>query len=456
MTNTSVMNTQTNPLAKEYGFFALLKFTSPSMIMLMFISLYTIVDGIFVGQFVNSDALAAINIVFPVIGIINGVSFMFSTGGRALVSKQLGLGETKKATESFSLIVISAVVLTIILSALAFIFNEQIITLFGGEDIMDYCKGYLLPFLIFLPISSLQILFQEFLVTVNKPKIGLYLTIAAGVTNAILDYVFIVIFDMGISGAAIATGIGFTLPGAFGLYFFLKNKSGIHFVMPKLDFKVLKNSCTNGSSEMITNISGSITTILFNLFMMKLLGDQGTDGVAAMSIIFYANFVMLAMFFGFSVGTGSLIGYHYGARNIPYLRKLIKMIFTFVLSASIIIFILSLTTRNLVSTLFAPDNANVVELTRRGIQLFSFAYLFAGFNVLASALFTSLSDGLSSAVISFSRTMIFTIGAILIMATLFGVDGLFLAVPIAEGLTCILSICIITYKVKKKKLFTLR
>ena len=456
MTNETVMKQPINPLAKEYGFFALLRFTSPSMIMLMFISLYTIVDGIFVGQFVDSDALAAINIVFPVIGIINGVSFMFSTGGRALVSKQLGLGETKKATQSFSLIVVSAVLLTILLSALAFIFSEQIITLFGGAEIMDYCKGYLLPFLIFLPISSLQILFQEFLVTANKPKIGLYLTIAAGVTNAVLDYVFIVIFKMGITGAAIATGIGFTLPAGFGLYFFIKNKTGLHFVMPKLDFRVLKNSCVNGSSEMITNISGSITTILFNLFMMKLLGDQGTDGVAAMSIIFYANFVMLAMFFGFSVGTGSLIGYHYGARNTAYLKKLIAMIFTFVIGASLIIFVLSMSTKNIVASLFSPENANVVALTKRGISLFSFAYIFAGFNVLASALFTSLSDGISSAVISFSRTMIFTIGAILIMATLFGVDGLFLAVPVAEFLTCILSISILARKAVKKKLFVLR
>ena len=458
MTNTTEMNKPINPLSREYGFFALLKFSAPSMIMLMFISLYTIVDGIFVGRFVNDQALAAINIVFPVIGIINGVSFMFSTGGRALVAKQLGLGDTKKATQSFSLIVTSAVFLTVFLCAIAYIFHEQIIILLGGADIMEYCKGYLLPYLIFLPVASLQILFQEFLVTANKPKIGLYLTIAAGVTNAILDYIFIVIFEMGIAGAAIATGLGFTIPAVYGLYFFIfKNKKGIHFVKPKFEMRTLKNTCLNGSSEMITNISGAITTVLFNLFMLELLGDQeGLEGIAAMSIILYANFVMLAMFFGFSVGTGSLIGYHYGARNVDYLKKLIKLIFTFVIAASAVIFVVSLLAKNIIATTFSPDNANVVALTKRGIQLFSYAYLFAGFNVLASALFTSLSDGVSSAVISFSRTMVFTIGAIFIMSSLFGVDGLFLAVPIAEFLTCILSVILITIKAKKKKLFTLR
>ena len=424
------MNTS---IAREFRFGELLKFSFPSIIMMIFMSLYTIVDGFFVSRFVGTDALSAINIVYPLLSVFVAIAVMFATGGSAVVSKQLGEGEEQEAKQNFTLIVMASLAVTAIVMLLSFCFLNPLIHLLGAdESLMRYCREYLIILLIFAPLSVLQMLFQNFFVTAGRPGLGLGLTILAGLANMALDYLFIVPFGLGIAGAALATAAGYCIPAFGGLIFFFKNKRGLHFGRPKLRPKILVESSFNGSSEMVTNLSASVTTLLFNIMMMRFAGP---DGVAAITVVLYCQFLMTALFLGFSIGVAPVISYHYGAQNYGYLKKLITMCGGFTLAGPVIVFITSFCSSTLIASVFSPPGSPVYPLMAHGMRLFSISFLFAGVNVFGSALFTALSNGKVSATISFSRTFLFTVAGILILPQLFEMDGLWLSIPFAEAVT---------------------
>ena len=439
-----------NKLAKEYKLGQLLEFSLPSIIMMMFVSLYTMVDGFFVSRYVHTDALSAINIIFPLQSAIMGVSIMFATGGCAIVSFNQGEKDMKKASQNFTLINFACLLINFILIAIVF-FNLKELAIFlqADEVILPYVMDYFIPLLLLQPLNTLQILYQSFFISAGKPKLGLNLAILGGIVNIVLDYIFILPLDMGIAGAAYATGIGYSIPAIIGIIFFTKNKSGLHYMKFKLNLRVLKNSMINGSSEMVTNLSGSIINLLFNLFMMNFLGS---DGVAAITIVLYTQFLMIGLFLGFSMGISPIVSYHHGAGNIKYIKKLIRYSLSFTLVSSIIILILAFTSAPLLSSLFAGDNAHVAKLSEVGLRLFSISFIFSGLNIFASGLFTALSNGFISALLSFSRTFIFTISGIFILSWLFDYNGLFLAVPVAEALCFILSFIMIHRFLKDKAL----
>lgn len=438
-----------NSLAKEFDLKSLLRFSAPSIAMMVFTSLYTIVDGIFVSNLVGTDALSAINICYPLLSLFYAISIMFSTGGCAVVSIQLGEGNSKKANRLFTFITLSALVVTAALAVVSFIFLEPLLTFLGcSETLMPLCKSYLSVLLVFAPVLTLQILFQSFFVAAGKPALGLILTVSAGISNMILDYVFMAHFNSGISGAALATAAGYFIPAIGGVIFFLKNRNGLCFSLPQIDFKALLKSCTNGSSEMVTNLSTSITTMLFNITMMKHLGN---DGVAAITAVLYSQFLLTALYLGFSVGVAPILSYHYGAGNCAYLNKLKRICYKFVLATSVLSFVLAFSMSNPLASLFSENNQNVHELIKHGMMLFSVGFIFSGFNIFTSAFFTALSDGLTSAIVSFSRTFLFIIAGLYLMMAILGIDGLWLSIPFAE--LCAFVISIIFLKAKQKTMF---
>lgn len=438
-----------NSLAKEFDLKSLLRFSAPSIAMMVFTSLYTIVDGIFVSNLVGTDALSAINICYPLLSLFYAISIMFSTGGCAVVSIQLGEGNSKKANRLFAFITLSALVVTAALAVVSFIFLEPLLTFLGcSETLMPLCKSYLSVLLVFAPVLTLQILFQSFFVAAGKPALGLILTVSAGISNMILDYVFMAHFNSGISGAALATAAGYFIPAIGGVIFFFKNRKGLCFSLPQADFKALLKSCTNGSSEMVTNLSTSITTMLFNITMMKHLGN---DGVAAITAVLYSQFLLTALYLGFSVGVAPILSYHYGAGNCAYLNKLKRICYKFVLATSVLSFVLAFSMSNPLASLFSENNQNVHELIKHGMMLFSVGFIFSGFNIFTSAFFTALSDGLTSAIVSFSRTFLFIIAGLYLMMAILGIDGLWLSIPFAE--LCAFIISIIFLKAKQKTMF---
>ena len=438
-----------NSLAKEFDLKSLLRFSAPSIAMMVFTSLYTIVDGIFVSNLVGTDALSAINICYPLLSLFYAISIMFSTGGCAVVSIQLGEGNSKKANRLFAFITLSALVVTAALAVVSFIFLEPLLTFLGcSETLMPLCKSYLSVLLVFSPVLTLQILFQSFFVAAGKPALGLILTVSAGISNMILDYVFMAHFNSGISGAALATAAGYFIPAIGGVIFFFKNRNGLCFSLPQADFKSLFKSCTNGSSEMVTNLSTSITTMLFNITMMKHLGN---DGVAAITAVLYSQFLLTALYLGFSVGVAPILSYHYGAGNCAYLNKLKRICYKFVLATSVLSFVLAFSMSNPLASLFSENNQNVHELIKHGMMLFSVGFIFSGFNIFTSAFFTALSDGLTSAIVSFSRTFLFIIAGLYLMMAILGIDGLWLSIPFAE--LCAFIISIIFLKAKQKTMF---
>ena len=433
-------------IAKHFTFPQLLKFAFPSIVMMIFTSMYSIVDGFFVSRYVGSDALSAVNIVYPLLGVILAVGIMLATGGSAVVAIKMGEGRQKEANGDFTLITVFGVAFGIVLAVVSFIFLEPLVRLLGADErLMAYCVDYLRILLIFAPASVLQFLFQSFYVTAGRPNLGLGLSICAGVFNMIFDYVFIVVFDMGIAGAALATAGGYCIPALGGIVFFIRNKKGLCFGAMSRKLSVLGKSMSNGSSEMVSNLAASVTTFLFNIYMMKLAGP---DGVAAVTAVLYSQFLMSALFLGFSMGVAPVISYHYGAGNISFLKKMLGRCIGFILGTSGVLLFVFLAGANGISSMFFKQGSEVWELAAHGLRLFCLSILFAGLNIFASALFTALGDGKVSAGISFSRTLLFTVLGIVGMASAFGIDGIWLAVPLAEFLT-IFVVAFCTRKLKR-------
>ncbi len=429
------MSTSINQDFKPLG---LIKFAFPSIIMMMFMSLYTIIDGFFVSRYVGSNALSALNIVFPPISVLIAFGTMLATGGSAVVATQMGEGKKEKALSNFTFLVVAGIIISVILTVIILLFPTNISLMLGASDILlDDCNTYMVTAFLFAPFSMLQGLFQSFFITAGKPKLGLVLTVFAGIANAVLDFVFIAVFQMGIFGAALATGIGQMIPSLCGLIFFFSKKGDLYFTKFKVNFRVLGKACSNGASEMVTNLSYAVTTLAFNLILMQLAGETG---VAAISILLYAQFLFMSLYLGFSIGIAPVISFQFGAEEFNKLKHTYKTSVWFVIISSVVITILSYSTADILIQLFVKDDIKTYELSITGFLIFATSFLFCGFNIFSSALFTALSDGKTSAIISFTRTFVFIMAALFILPLIWGVTGVWLAIPVAEFLTLFLAI----------------
>ena len=427
-----------NPLSQNFTIKSLLKFAFPTILMMIFMGLYTVVDTIFVARFVDTNALSALNIVCPVINLIVGLGTMLATGGSATTARKMGAGEHTRAAQDFSLIISAGILLGVLIAVLGTVFIDRIVWGLGASSILfPYCKEYLFILLLFTPASILQVLFQNLIVTAGRPGIGMALGVSAGIANILLDYIFMVPFQMGVKGAAFGTGIGYIIPAAIGLWFFSAAKSNLRFRKPTIDFSVLAESCTNGFSEMVSQAAAAVTTFLFNRVMMELLGE---NGVAAITIIIYTQFLLSAVFIGFSMGVAPVISYNYGKQDEKQLRNVFSICMRFIVVVSVSVFAAAFLFGSPLVGIFAEKGTSVYEIARNGFSIFSFSFLFCGLNIFTSAIFTALSNGKLSAILSFLRTFGLITVLLLILPALLGVTGVWLAVPAAELITMIVAI----------------
>lgn len=424
------METKTNPLAENFTAISLIRFALPSMVMMLFMGLYTMADTVFVARFVDTNALSAINIVCPVINVIVGLGTMLAAGGSAVVAGKMGSGKIEEARSDFTRIVLAGGILGLAIAVVGLLFLDEMVWGLGaGELLFPYCKDYLRIQLVFAAGNLMQVLYQNLFVTAGKPAFGLMLSVCAGIANIVFDYVFIVLLQMGISGAALGTGVGYLIPAFAGTGFFLRKKSQLHFSRPDRDSSVLRKSCLNGASEMVSQLAAAVTTFLFNAAMMKL---EGEDGVAAITVIIYSQFLLTTLFIGFSMGVAPVISYHYGSGNVGQLKKVVRICWGFLAAVSLFVFLFSAAAGTHIAGIFAKDNETVFALAKTGFRIFSVSFLFSGTNIFASALFTALSNGRASAAISFSRTFGFLILFLLVLPKFLQVTGVWLAIPAAE------------------------
>lgn len=434
-----------NALDRDWSTSSLLRFAFPTMAMMVFMGLYTIVDTIFVAQFVNTDALSAINIVCPVINLTVGLGTMLATGGNAIVSRKMGAGAFKEAKEDFTLIVMTGAAVGFLILAVGITWMDEILCLLGASQrLFPYCKDYLTVLLLFIPANILQTLFSNLFVTAGKPGLGLGLSILSGAANIVLDYIFIVLCGLGIRGAAYGTGFGYLIPGIAGLIYFMNSKGVLSFVRPKWRWAVVWESCFNGSSEMVSQLAAAVTTYLFNITMMELLGE---DGVAAITIIIYTQFLLNTLYIGFTMGVAPIIGFCYGSQNGVRLKGVFWTSLKFLGIVSLVIFGTAKLGAFGIVGLFADRASAVYEIGVQGFSIFSYNFLFCGFNIFASGFFTALSNGKLSAVLSFLRTFGLLAGGILLLPRFLGIMGVWLAVPLAEGMMCFLSVMFLLQEV---------
>lgn len=439
-----------NSLEKKVTLTSLIKYTLPTVVMMMFFSLYTIVDGMFISKFVGANALSATNIVYPVINILIGIGVMFATGGSAIVAKTMGENKNEDAREYFTIITISAIVVGIVVEIICIIFMKDIIYALGSTESLYYnCKEYLFFMIIFTPFIILKLYFDYFLVTAGVANLGLLSSVAGGILNIVLDYVFIVEFNMGVRGAALATCIGYVVPSLVGIIYFFNKKNLLHFVKPKLNMNVILRSCSNGISEMVTQISSALTTFLFNIVMIKFLGE---DGVAAITIMLYIQFLLNSAYLGFTSGVSPRISYNYGRQDEKQVENLFKYSLIIICVFGLVTFFMSRAMSEILISLFAEKGSSLFDISHNGFMIFSIAFLVAGINIFGSGMFTAFSNGKISAILSFMRTFVFFLMGIFILPRIMGVNGVWLVVPFAEVSTMIVSLTFM-YKYKKEYLY---
>lgn len=426
-------------LSEHFTYAKLLRFTLPTIITMIFTSIYSIVDGIFVSNFVGKTPFAAVNLIFPFIMILGAVGFMLGTGGSALVAKTLGEGKTEKANRYFSMIVFIAIIGGILLTILGQLVTRPVAALLGAEgEMLEYAVLYARILLITLTPFILQYVFQDFLITAERPNLGLALTVGAGVTNMVLDFLFIAVFRWGIPGAALATCISQAVGGLVPLvYFICPNRTPLRLVATKLELRPLRNTCINGSSEMVSNLSTSLVSMLYNFQLLRMIGE---DGVAAYGVIMYINFIFIGVFSGYSIGAAPIVSFHYGAGNHGELQNLFQKSIKLLGVSSIALTALAILCATPLSQIFVGYDAALLQLTSRGFCLYSLSFLVMGFNIFGSAFFTALNNGVISAIISFLRTLLFETAAILILPIFFDIDGIWLAVVVAELSAAIVTV----------------
>lgn len=435
-------------LSGHFGFRRLLKYTVPSIIMMIFTSVYGVVDGFFVSNYTGKTSFAAVNFIMPVLMVLGCVGFMFGTGGSAVISKTMGEGDRKKASEIFTFIVIASAVLGTALAVIGMFVLKPLAVLFGADgrlltDSVFYGKIILAA----LPFYVLQFEFQCLFATAGKPKLGLFVTAAAGIANMVLDALFVAVLKWGLGGAAAATAISQVLGGIIPvIYFARKNTSLLRFVKFRFDGKVLFKTCTNGSSELMSNISMSVVSMLYNVQLMKYAGE---NGVAAYGVLMYVSMIFQAVFIGYSVGSAPIIGYNYGAQNHSELKGLLKNGFLFIGICAVFMFAAGELLSRPLSLMFAGYDEELLDMTAHAFSIFSFSFLLSGFSIFGSSYFTALNDGLTSALISFLRTLVFQIAALLLFPIIFDLDGIWFSIVAAEIMSVTVTMLFLILKRKK-------
>ena len=407
--------------------------------MMVFTSIYSVVDGLFVSNYVGKDPYTALNLIWPLIMGMGALGFMMGSGGSAIVAKTLGEGKSEDARRYFSMVVYVTIIGSLLLSAIGLIFIRPISIALGSmEELLPYSMLYGRILLISLTFFMLQNVFQSFFATAEKPKLGLLIIVIAGVSNMILDYVFIVVFQWGLAGAAIATAVSQVIGGGIPLFYFLRhNSSLLQLVVTRFELRPLWKACTNGSSELMTNLSSSLVNILYNLQLMKLTGQ---DGVAAFGTIMYVFFIFIAIYIGYAMGCAPLIGYHYGAGNHKELKNLLTKSLVLMGILGVLLTIAAEVLAAPLSKLFVGYDPELYALTCHAFRLYAFSFLVTGFNIYGSAFFTALNNGGISAAISFLRTLLFQVAMIYLLPIFFDLDGIWLAVTAAECLTLVITI----------------
>lgn len=435
-------------LSSHFGLRRLLKYTVPSIIMMIFTSVYGVVDGFFVSNYTGKTSFAAVNFIMPVLMVLGCVGFMFGTGGSAVISKTMGEGDRKKASEIFTFIVIASAVLGTALAVIGMFVLKPLAVLFGADgrlltDSVFYGKIILAA----LPFYVLQFEFQCLFATAGKPKLGLFVTAAAGIANMVLDALFVAVLKWGLGGAAAATAISQVLGGIIPvIYFARKNTSLLRFVKFRFDGKVLFKTCTNGSSELMSNISMSVVSMLYNVQLMKYAGE---NGVAAYGVLMYVSMIFQAVFIGYSVGSAPIIGYNYGAQNHSELKGLLKNGFLFIGICAVFMFAAGELLSRPLSLMFVGYDEELLDMTAHAFSIFSFSFLLSGFSIFGSSYFTALNDGLTSALISFLRTLVFQIAAVLLFPIIFDLDGIWFSIVAAEIMSVTVTMLFLILKRKK-------
>lgn len=436
-------------LSEHFTYKKLLRFVLPSIVMMIFTSIYGVVDGLFVSNYVGKTAFAAVNLVMPLLMMLSALGFMMGTGGSAIVAKTLGEGDKERADRYFSMMVYVTLAGGMALTVLGLVFLRPIVIALGAEgEMIGQCLIYGRISLASLTFFMVQNVFQSFFVAAEKPHLGLGVMVAAGVTNMVLDYVFIVVFGWGIAGAAAATAAGETVGGLVPLiYFSRKNTSLLRLTKTGIKGKILLKACTNGSSELMTNLSMSLVNMLYNIQLMKLAGE---DGVAAYGVIMYVNFIFLATFIGYSIGSAPIVGYHFGARNHNELKNLFRKSMRLIGGWGVLLMLLAFVLSGPLAQFFVGYDTELLAMTRHGLRLYALAFLVSGFNIYGSAFFTALNNGLVSAVISFLRTLVFQMAAVLVLPRLLGLNGIWLAILVAELLALGVTL---QFFMRKKKVY---
>lgn len=421
-------------LSDHFTYRRLFRFVLPSILMIICTSVYSIVDGFFVSNFVGKTPFAAINLVMPVLMAVGTIGFMIGTGGSAIVSKAMGEGKKEQASQYFSMLIYTSFIFGVVISIAGFLFMRPISEALGATgELLENCVLYGRILFCAMPFFILQYAFQSFFVAAEKPGLSLKVNIAAGLTNAVLDYLLIVVFPLGLAGAAIATIVGQVIGGIVPiLYFVRKNDSPLRLIKAGFNGRILRDTCINGSSEMVTNLSSSVINVLYNFQLMKFAGE---NGVAAYGVVMYVNIIFMAIFLGYSMGSAPIVSYHYGAGNHQELKNLFRKSIRFLLGSGIILVVLSEVFAGPLVKIFASKDAELLAITIRGFRLYALSFFVMGFNVWGSAFFTALNNGAVSAAISFLRTLVFQIIAVLVLPVIFGIDGVWLSIVAAEVLS---------------------
>ena len=439
-------------LSDHFTYGRLIRFVIPSIIMMIFTSIYGVVDGFFVSNVVGKTPFAAVNLIMPFLMIFGGIGFMIGTGGSAIVARTLGMGDHERANRIFSMLIYVTIFIGIILTVIGVVFLRPIAIFLGAEgDVIGYCVRYGRIFMFALTAFMLQNVFQSFLVTAEKPKLGLYVTVAAGVTNMIGDYLLVAVVRLGVEGAALATALSQLVGGLIPLFYFTRpNSSLLRLTKAGIDWKVLLHTCTNGSSELMSNISMSIVNMLYNMQLLKYAGE---DGVAAYGVIMYVNFIFVAIFIGYAIGSAPIIGFNYGAENHDELKNVFKKSVIFNLSSGVVLTAAAIAMAGLLAGIFVAYDPALHAMTVHGFRIYSLAFLFCGFSIFGSSMFTALSNGLVSALISFLRTLLFQVSMVLVMPMIWHLDGVWWSVVAAEVFSVLVTLFFIIKMRPKYKYF---
>ena len=435
-------------LSDHFSYGRLLRFTFPAMVMMVFTSLYGVVDGLFVTNFAGKTALAAINFAYPVLIILATFGYMFGTGGSALVAKTMGERQEKRANQLFSLFVYICVGLGVLFAVLGFFLLRPLLKLLGAQgQMLEQAVLYGRILLVSMPFWNLQFLFQIFFVTAEKPKLGLYVTLLAGITNMVLDALFVAGLRWGIAGAAAATALSQLVGGGIPLiYFFGKNTSRLHLGKAEFDGKAVLKAMTNGTSELVNGISGSLVGILYNTQLIRYAGE---DGVAAYSIMMYVSLVFIGIFFGYANGSAPIVGFHYGAQNHGELKSLRRKSIMLNMGASIMMLLISELLAIPLAKVFAGYDPAFYEMTLSGFRIYAVSFLFSGMAIFGSSFFTALNNGFVSGFLSFARTMIFQTVCVLAFPLWWGIDGIWFSLVVAEALAVAVTVIFLLCMKKK-------